>query len=296
MTKTTTELPGNVEDVLEQLGIQVSTVGSKEISAHCPFHTDSHPSFSINAVSGLWICYQCSARGTLSMLVQKVSGTDADPVRLLQEVRRQSIGTKRSEPEPEPEPVVEEVVDPRLLLAQYESFKRPPRWALEAKQIVRAEADQYGLKWDKGWIIPIWSPKKKRVLRGWQFKRLDYVSNYPNAVKKSQTLFGLHELSGRSAVLVESPLDVVRLASVDVPAVAAYGAFVSRAQIDRLVGRVDHIVLALDNDEEGQRQMSKIYLNLARHCRTEMVTFPAGAKDPGDLDDEQALGLFGALI
>ena len=60
MISMTTKKTDAVEEILDQLGINVVSAG-KEISAHCPFHADAHPSFSINASSGLWICYQCSS-------------------------------------------------------------------------------------------------------------------------------------------------------------------------------------------------------------------------------------------
>lgn len=74
---------------------------------------------------------------------------------------------------------------------------------------------------DHGWIIPIWSPAGP--LLGWQYKRLDIVANWPKKVKKSETLFGLRELreipaTAHAVAIVESPLDVVRLASAGVTA------------------------------------------------------------------------------
>jgi len=277
---------GSVEAVLEQLGIEVATVGSKEISAHCPFHKDSHPSFSINAQTGLWICYQCLASGTLPMLVTEV-GNGANPVEVLRKLRHDRT-RKRKEPEPEPEPEV----DPFILFAKYESFGRPPMWALEDKKIDDAAAARYGLRWDRGWVIPVWSPQRMPDLLGWQFKRMEFVSNYPKAIKKSTTLFGLRELDSTTVALVESPLDVVRLAMVGVAAVAPYGAYVSRVQLQLLINAADRIILALDNDTTGREQTAKIYPWLARLMPTIKVHYPEGIKDPGDADDAEVREIF----
>lgn len=274
--------PHSVEEVLEQLGIKVTSVGQFEIAAHCPFHADSHPSFSMNKKSQLFICYQCQESGNLSMLIQKVGGKDVDPVSMLREIRHKSVGKKSKTVETVGE------VDPFILMARYEAFTRPPDWAIEERLLEPEAADEYGIKWDRGWIIPIWSPTLE--LWGWQFKRLDYMSNYPKAVKKSRTLFGLRELEGSVVVLVESPLDVVRLASVGVPAVATYGAYVSRAQIRLLVETADQVLMALDNDEAGNEQTKKLYPQLARLVRTTRVDLPA--KDPGDMTDKQVMKVF----
>lgn len=280
--------PDTTEEVLEQLGIKVSAVGEFEISASCPFHADNHPSFSINSKTGLWICYQCSRAGTLSMLVQELGG-DTNPVEFLREVKHKNIRRKqKAQPLPEEPPL-----DPFVVYARYEAFKQVPPWALEQRMLNEQVCEDYGIKWDKGWVIPIWSPDGEELM-GWQFKRMDFVSNFPKAVKKSQTLFGLRELPDPSPVLVlvESPLDVVRLASVGVPAVSSYGAYVSKVQIKMLVSVADRIVLALDNDREGNAQTEKIYPRLARLLPTTRAVLPSGTKDPGDLSDRQALRVF----
>lgn len=273
------------EGVLAQLGIKTVGNGEREISAHCPFHTDRHPSFSMNAQTGLWICYQCSASGTLPMLVSMIGGKGESPEMMLRELRR-STQRKRLQPDPEPEPEPE--TDPFVLFAKYETFIRPPGWALKERRITKEIAKRYGVRWDRGWVIPIWSPEVMPALWGWQFKRLEYVSNYPKAVKKSTTLFGYRELQEDTVVLVESPLDVLRLAVVGVAAVAAYGAYVSNTQLKLLVEYADRIILALDKDKAGEEQTAKLFPKLARQLPTTKVIYPDGVKDPGDMSDTQA--------
>ena len=193
------------------------------------------------------------------------------------------------EPEEAPPP------NPFIVTACYEEFDDPPDWALDERMISRGTAERYGLRWNKGWIIPVWASPfdgGKHELWGWQFKRLDTVLNYPKGVKKSLTLFGLRELVSSTVVLVESPLDVVRLASVGVIAVASYGAFVSKAQLRLLIEVADKLILALDNDKEGVAQTSKIFPVLSKVMPTKGVIFPDGAKDPGDLDDDQVAKVF----
>lgn len=285
-------LSSPVTDVLDQLGIAVASVGAEEIAAHCPFHSDVHPSFSINSQSGLWMCHQCGARGSLPMLVEQVGGGErGSATRLLREVRYASVSPKRVVAAPEPEPVIDQFA----LYAQYEALALPPSWALEERQFGISVAKALGIRWDRGWVLPIWEPvvtDPPHDLRGWQFKRLEYVSNYPRSVEKGTTLFGLHCLRGSTVTLVESPLDVARLAAVGVPAVASFGAYVSRTQFRLLVEVAEQVILALDQDEEGQRQMERLYRPLAKLVPTRVVTYPDGAKDPGDLTDDEAVRIF----
>jgi len=93
-------------------------------------------------------------------------------------------------------------------------------------------------------------------------QRLDYVSNYPKAVKKSTTLFGYRELESDTVVLVESPLDVLRLAAVGCGGGGCLqGAYVSNAQVTLLV-EYAACNLGLDNDKAGVEQTQK----LSRNC------------------------------
>jgi DNA primase len=292
LTKTT-----NIEELLAQLGIQVVNVGSREISCSCPFHPDKHPSFSINSETGLWICYQCGASGTLEKLIQQVAGVN-EPKELKTLVRHMQRAKFRPAPRKSAEDAIKEgerlyiePMDPYYLYAKYSSFGTPPDWALEERMINRDAAQVYGLHWSKGWIIPIWAPRKMQDIVldfwGWQSKRLDEVNNYPPGIKKSETLFGLTHIKGRTAVLVESPLDVVRMASAGIDAVASFGAFVSKYQISLIEAKLDKVVLALDNDKVGKEQMARLYPKLRRKMPTSALLYPEEVKDPGDMSDEQ---------
>jgi hypothetical protein len=286
-------MANDYEGVLGQLGVTVHAV-SREISCSCPFHPDRHPSFSMNALSGLWICYSCGRGGTMEMLIKDLGDSDADPKLVLRDVRQRRLPTKGSGKEPPPEPEVLPP-DPLFIYAKFDGFRAPPEWALEARSINDAQAARFAIRWDKGWVLPIWAPNyeiEQEGLWGWQWKRMSDVLNWPDEVKKSGTLFGLRELhdtdTGQDTVaIVESPLDVVRLAMCGVAAVAAFGAYVSKIQQQLLLENADRILLALDNDKAGHEQADKIYPYLARHVPTAKVIYPDGAKDPGDCTDEQ---------
>jgi hypothetical protein len=279
-------MPSSIEEILSDLKIEVTSVGDKEIGAHCPFHADNHPSFYISSTSGLWMCHSCGRGGPLEILIEQISGEKIDPEVYLREIRHNNLGVNKKKEKAAKE------TDYRLLVARYNSFKRPPAWALESRMIDPEIAEEYGIRWDHGWILPLFDPHT-HALWGWQFKQLKFVSNYPKSIKKSLTLFGIRELRNDWAALVESPLDVARLASADVPAVASFGAFVSQVQIELISSVVRELVIALDADEEGQRQADKVYKKMAPKIPvTKRVDFPKGIKDPGDMSDKQVERVF----
>ena len=68
--------PGQVEAVLNEIGVDVRGETDTNLLCLCPFHknTDS-PSFSVAKDTGLYLCFSpiCDERGTLSKLVSAMT-------------------------------------------------------------------------------------------------------------------------------------------------------------------------------------------------------------------------------
>jgi hypothetical protein len=280
-----------VEELLEKAAVSVVQVGEREISAHCPFHEDRHPSFSMNKTSLKWICFQCGRSGTLISLLQDseigVSNVDysSDTKTVLRAVRHSNLSVLKQEEEPDSDEVE---LDRFYVQALYESFSAPPKWACEERLFPVDTASVFGVRCNKGWVLPIKDPVADSLL-GWQFKRLDFVNNFPKGTKKSRGLFGLQEARDKHlpVALVESPLDVLRLYAAGITAVSSFGAMVSNEQISLLVEVADEVWLALDADKAGQFQTERLYPKIARKVPTRIIDFSDGCKDPGDMTDEQ---------
>jgi len=83
-------------------------------------------------------------------------------------------------------------------------------------------------------------------------------------------------------IVVESPLDVVRLSSIGISGgVATYGVHISNAQL-KIIREADEIVFALDNDEAG-RAASKKLLELTRPLNFEAWFFDYSQTDRKDI-------------
>ena len=94
--------------------------------------------------------------------------------------------------------------------------------------------------------------------------------------------------------MVESPLDVVRLASLGITGgVAVYGALVSNNQFELIRGG-DRVIFAMDNDEAGKNATLKLY-NLCKQMEKEAWFFNYGLMDVKDIGgmslDEIRFGL-----
>lgn len=254
---------GDLATMLSDLGVDIRRSEGKEITGRCPVHIktvgkeDRSPSWSMNAETGLWICFSCGARGTLSMLVSELTGEE-DTLLLVHRMLIDSGINRLTSPKThKPEPDVDWV--------SFGRFTRVPERMLDRRCLDTTAAWRLGIRWDteaKCWIIPIVSPLGE--LKGWQAKKTGWFRNTPEGVIKSSTLFGIDRFRAKTAVIVESPLDVVRLASVvsDPQGLATFGSFVSTEQMRLMASVADGVIIAMDNDPAGWKANRHLQKNL----------------------------------
>ena len=295
----------DLTEVLTGLGVEIHRIHNDEINGRCPVHhkvkgrESSRFSWYLNTESGLWYCFSCGAKGNLSMLVGELTN-DPSAMWTVQKHLIDSGLRRLTEPEVEAEQR-HKPVD----WGQYTKFAQYPERMCAVRRIDPDIAKRYGIRWDtdnKATIIPILSPSGE--LWGWQAKKTGWVRNYPEGVHKGDTLFGIERAFAPVAILLESPLDVVRFHSVyagmDYSAVASFGANVSDNQVNLLVNRFDGIIVALDNDAAGKMETKRLSNRLPsmRHgVKYWKYLGSQKAKDLGEMTDGQIMsGLSGASV
>lgn len=267
-----TPIPGDVLGSLDELGVKVVRLGYGEAWALCPGHfsnlgkENNKPNkWSVNIETGQHSCFSCGFSGSFVTLVQEVLGyerSDAEEwVRSrggIERVRRYLQASADGE-QPVPR---REWNESRLAL-----FGPPPIHARDRRRISEGSVNHYGVLWDgknEQWILPIRDPETYE-LWGYQEKSEEgHFSNRPARVPKSDTLFGIDCFEGRTAILLESPLDCLRLYSAGIyGGVSSFGAKVSDTQMELLFDVAGVIIIALDNDEPGRaaaRYLKEKYL------------------------------------
>ena len=119
---------------------------------------------------------------------------------------------------------------------------------------------------------------------GWQEKGFTnrFFKNFPTGIVKSDALFGFKQLDGERVIVVESPLDVVRLDSVGITGgVAVFGAIISNQQV-KLIKSAKQIFMAMDNDEAGKKSSVQM-LKLAKEKGFEVWFFNYDGIDVKDV-------------
>lgn len=302
---------GDVETALLRLGIEVNQRNS-ELLGLCPMHLertgrpDSNPSWSMNCETGVHHCFSCGYRGTLITLVAEINefltewgrlDFDAAKAWLRQniEVNFELLAKQLEEAKNSYVPIERPVEMSEARLSIFDSL--PPDWALSARDLTAEACIKHSVKWDakqQGWITPIRQPDTNKLM-GWQEKGQvnRYFRNRPTGVQKSKTLFGLDAWSGGTMIIVESPLDVVRLSSLGIEGgVSTFGASISQDQVD-LMRRADKLIIAFDNPKIDQagKKASKDMLDRTKKEGLECFFFKydGDVKDIGDMTEEQVI-------
>jgi DNA primase len=276
-----------MQDALTRLGVEYYSNRGDEIQAECPAHEDRtghkdhNPSFYINAGTGAFICFSCGWKGSLYTLINYKNGSEVDAKDWLKSADGLALRLQRVLKE---QPKIQEQT--YITESMLSAFTEPPEVALQGRGLTKESANQYGLKWDarnKNWIIPIRETETNKLL-GWQEKGYDrrYFRNYPTGIQKSHSVFGYDNYKSGDMIVVESPLDVVRLASLGITGgVAVYGALVSNYQFDLIRG-ADRIIFAMDNDEAGKTSSLRLY-NLCKQMDKEAWFFNYNHLDIKDI-------------
>jgi hypothetical protein len=272
----TLPIPGDVLGSLDELGISVVKLKDGEAWAYCPGHLENigrqerrPDKWSVNIETGQHSCFSCSFSGSFVFLVQEVLNVDRSDAEAwvrnrggIERVRRYlQAPAHREQFVPS-----REWNESRLAL-----FGSPPTDARDGRRVSEGSVNHYGVLWDREnehWILPIRDPDTYE-LWGYQEKGLGHFDNKPARIPKGQTLFGIEVLEGPIAVLLESPLDCLRLYTAGIQGgVSSFGAGVTEEQMDLLFDRVSVIIIALDNDDAGREAARKIKQRYLRSGKT----------------------------
>jgi len=284
----------DVEKVLLGLDLQLYAQRGVEVNGLCPMHKkrtgkeDHSPSWWINSESGAHICFSCGYKGNIFTLVADIKGIsyfDAqDYIGESVEVPLDALMRRIKD--------LPQYVQPEETIAMSEArlavYIDPPDIELKKRFLTRDAVKIHGVLWDKNnnaWILPIRDPENGTLL-GWQEKgaRGRFFRNQPAGGKKSRTVFGVQILSSTEPlIVVESPLDSVRLTGLGHNSVSTFGAIMSEEQA-KILRRSPKIIAAFDNDKAGHTANEQIRV-LARKYGMDLYYFNYSGIDVKDVGD-----------
>lgn len=291
------------EAVISSLDITLFYQRDFEVNGLCPMHKertgqeDHKPSWWLNLETGLHTCFSCSYRGNIYTLVRDLKELDhAGIIAFLKDQGEETDDELLKKFHDLPQYVTAVEADP-ISEAHLAVFTDPPDWAIKSRFISRKAVETFGVLWDSNrgsWILPIRDPSTHK-LWGWQEKAAKgrFFRNHPIGVKKSRTVFGIDVVEYDSPIIVvESPLDAVRLSSLGYNAISTFGAMVSEEQAKLLRPTEKQIIAAFDNPlkDAAGRKASEEMAEYARKYGFELFYFnysDISAKDPGDMTSKE---------
>jgi len=291
-----------VKAVLVNLNIEIERERGDEITALCPGHelrtgkVDQNPSWSINTETGVHHCFSCGYKGNLLTLVAEQKEFYTEWNRLDLEGAKAWLRQHSTIDLPMLIKQMQEVKDSYIVIpkpvpmseARLALFSHSiPKNALDSRLLSQESCSKYGVLWDtenSRWILPIrtWEDND---LMGWQEKgyRERYFKNRPTGIAKSKTLFNSKDTSyNKRMVVVESPLDAVRLYAAGISGgVATFGTAVSPEQL-HILRKAEDLIFAFDNDDAGRTAALRM-LDLSRKTGFECKFFNYSGIDQKDI-------------
>lgn len=262
----------DVERILAELGVDIARTRGKEITAHCPFHDDRKPSFSINQETGAWVCYSRCGGGGVTELVQRVLGLNRGQARLWLKERGQPSGARvnkrragrgqlakaRARAKPKP----------RKACPPFD-INNLPSWVIDRGFKVKTLTEyQCGTSYFyDALVIPVLHARAY-IYRRAPGREPKY--KYTEGFKSHTTLYGLHnvKLTKGTIILVEGPLDCLWLRQYGYKnSLAIMGGSTLGIEQRRIVKedlKPKKVILAYDNDEAGAGVTDKTVVALPK--------------------------------
>lgn len=302
-------------DLLAEFGVtNVNATSTGELIHSCclPFgrhkNGDRNPSASLNFRKLTYNCLGCGSSGGLLWLIAVLRGGSTEEARewlngqtglgntvlelgtLLQILDGLYAGNTNVRP---PIPRYDrKMLDPWLWEIYHPYLTDGMPGVLEGRHIPESTLDHFTIGYADEYtdgseriIIPLFW---KGDLVGWQARHVvdlgqsDKYRNSPD-FPRDRTIYNFDNGDRHSAIVVESPMSVLRHFHHQPTMQATFGAKVTDDQI-KLLQRYDRVVLWMDNDKAGWTATHRVAEELARYNTVWVVESPFSA-DAADLDD-----------
>lgn len=279
----------DVQTFLNQLGLKVISETGDEVVLYCPFHSNTDtPSFSINKKTGLWQCFNpsCGKRGRFAALTKMLAGRE-------QELRDDSSYED--------------------ILGSWEDRSRGGMSMSSINVDYDNPDDIEKVRYliNRGFTIDTlryfevgYSYKRNRVVipvRDLSYNVVGFIGRaldpdsitryvYSLGFPRKYNLFNMQNVKGYHKVIItEGSLDAISVHQAGFPnVIATLGSKLSPEQADLLNKYFDDIVIFADNDDAG-RELARAIMAMCPRKGIELVRYPEGKKDPGEMTKEQII-------
>lgn len=284
-----------IESVLNSCNIKIGGEIDTHFLIFCPFHYNTNtPACEVDKSNGMFLCFSCGESGNIVDIVMRTTNrTYFEASRMINshknatDIEKQvddAIENSREYPE----------FDMKLINQLHDNLMSSDR-AKEyfyRRNIKDSSFSEFLLGFSEKQdmvVVPVFDEHNKclgfvaRSIEGKTFKN-------SIGLPKSKLLFNLNKVKRKPIIVVESSFDVIRLHQEGFNAVATLGATVSRKQLSLLQQYASRIIICPDTDDAGHKMTEKIVKGITN--KSIDVVNLNGAKDVGDLSDEEMVEVF----
>jgi len=294
----------SIETVLHHKGVAPLRNRGHQLVGPCPVHGGDNPNaFVVNLSKNVWHCFtRCNGGGDVIDLVRRMDNmTYYQTAQYLTSLSHES--TPASIPLKNPQSETSFKPFARSLPLNYKTS-----W-LKGKGITEKTASLFeaGLYQGTGFLsdcIGVRLHDLNGSPIGYAGRRIisSQVKNYgkwkfPVRLPKNDILYNFHRVRSmldKGLFLVEGPWGVMRLAQLNIPAVALLGINLSLKQ-HQILRNVPKVVLMLDGDDPGRNAADRIRKTLSQFTIVKQVHLITHT-DPDDFDDHQLARLANLLF
>lgn len=313
----------DARDLLEALGIKITSVSGDNLVFACPWHFDRHPSARMNFKTTLWLCDVCHIKGNAIHFLSRLRSMSYEealghismrygigPTAAIDDLEREVRRNLDHHVEAQQERVLPSEEELQSFFIPWEVAQQHPAYLYMVEQ--RGFSPAVLTSWEIGYdsytnriTIPVRDAAGQLV--GFKARALDpdkhpryLILGTPlggrgrfnfHTYAKSEHVFGLHRCQSRSLVVVEGELNAIAMHERHgCEAVAVAGSEFSDRQRELIARACDHVIVYLDDDLAGRRGTIKVAQSLMPFVQVDVVlSAPGDAAELGPYDVRELL-------
>jgi DNA primase len=292
----------SIPTLLDRLGLLSSfSRHGRRLVGPCPLHHGSgNASFVINLDQNLWYCFSdCKTGGDIVSLAQKLLNLGfLDTARYLASLIQAQPSSIAPLPPPPP---------PRSFVPFTRTMPLDPCHPFLSNKGISPDSARLfetGAFLGNGFLANSIAVRLHDLAGsplGYAGRSLEPTAThkwkFPPRLPKSSIFYNHHRICNplpAALVVVECPWAVMRLAQLNIPALALLGTSLSSLQ-KGVLASIPRVILLLDGDSPGRLASASIVDSLNRHSAVHSVFLPDGL-DPDDLNDAHLAAILNHLL
>lgn len=295
---------GQLAKILYSYGIHDIKISGDEIICCCPFHKEQNPSFSINSITGSFICFsgKCGVKGDFFRFKSLMEGITYDEAKKevnnnssqfyyknLLEESLESLKIQNEEFKTETNHTETLQIEPLLNFTDYKDILQK----INITEEIAIKAN-LGICLQKPYLGRLAIPIVKDNITYWELRDLTKKSSkkclYTKGTKVGKLLFFIKMTDDKCVFLCEGTKDAMSIAGFGFNACCCFGINISKEQLSLILKNgFEKIFVMYDNDEAGKNALKKNFPYIKNFIDAEPIFYPDNFsyKDPNEIETKE---------